>query len=215
MFVATAVWGKNQASASAKLSLRITPPGVFFGIWGIIYISLIVSLLYAVLSGAWTTTPKVLFGVASILNGVWLYFFPQATRTSNVISMLILVALATVNEALWIELTAIDTGSAWDWVNCNIIAFYQGWLTAATHLNIGVVLVYTFGLGKDAQAKIFWIVLPLCVAGITLLDVTSTNGLRNCIAFFVSAIYGIVGALITYLSTGEKSEELMEENKEK
>lgn len=217
MFVLQAVFGKDIGKISEKFRLRVTPPGPFFGIWGIIYLGLIVAVLYAVLGGAWTTSMKVLFGITCLLNGGWAYVFVFGTKTSNVISLLVLVATSTANEAVWIESTYINTGTSWDWIICNILSFYQGWLTVASNLNIGIVLVYVLGLNLNAQAKIFWVVAPLCVALLTLLNLTAPNGARNNACLYISAVYGLIGALITYLQKpDEQSDELIsEEGKQK
>ena len=197
---------------SFKFHLRVTPPGPFFAIWSVIYLGLIIAVLYAVLGGAWTTSMKVLFGITCLLNGGWAYVFIKGTKASNLISLVVLVATATANEAVWIESTYINTGTSWDWIICNILAFYQGWLTVASNLNIGIVLVYVLGLNQNAQAKIFWVVAPLCVVSLTLLNLTAPNGARNNACLYVSAIYGLVGALITYLQgPKERSDELVEE----
>jgi len=60
----------------------------------------------------------------------------------------------------------------WNLVNRNIIAFYQGWLVAASNLNIGITLVYKFDVSKKTQSKIFWIMCPLCIIGMVILNLT-------------------------------------------
>jgi hypothetical protein len=107
----------------------------------------------------------------------------------------------------------IDTGSIWDVINCNIIAFYQGWLVVASNLNLGITLVYYFGLSKKTQAFIFWIVGPIIVVEMVLLNLTAKNGFQNNIAMYFSAVFGLVGA---YISTThpQKQEAIKEGEKE-
>jgi hypothetical protein len=87
--------------------------------------------------------------------------------------------------------------STWNIVNRNIFAFYQGWLVAASNLNLGIILVYSFGLSKKMQAYIFWIVCPLCILGMIALNLTRPEGFINNIAMYVSAVYALIGAFIS------------------
>lgn len=100
-----------------------------------------------------------------------------------------------------IPVTASSDVSTWNIVNRNIFAFYQGWLVAASNLNLGVTLVYSFGIPKKTHAYIFWIMCPLCIVSMILLNLSHPEGFVNNIAMYFSAVYALFGA---YLSTKKK-----------
>jgi hypothetical protein len=216
MILASKILGKTTGDISRNFSLRVTPPGIFFAIWGAIYLGLIVTGIYAAVGEGWSALMKLLFLTGNILNGLWLYVFGFGTSTCNNICLFILLSMAVLNEALWFLSLKVSTGSTWDIVNCNIIAFYQGWLVVASNLNAGVVLVYSLGLSKNKQASVFWITAPLCVLGMVLVNLRAPNGFKNNIAMYVTAIFGLVGAAISYQKGEEMSSEMLQgEEKEK
>jgi hypothetical protein len=86
----------------------------------------------------------------------------------------------------------------WAYVNRNIIAFYEGWLIAASNLNFGVTLVHYFNISKKTQTYIFWICTPIIVAGVGLYNCLSNNGgALYTIGLFISAAYALTGAMIS------------------
>lgn len=203
MLAVSAIIGRRTAKVSHKYSLIITPPGGFFAIWGIIYLSLIVAGVYCLVSNVWSLEVTILFGVVSILNGLWIYVFDFSSTLGNNLSSIILLAMVILNEAQWILMQLPPNSpsniSTWNIVNRNIIAFYQGWLVAACNLNLGVILVYTFGISKKVQTYIFWIICPLCILGMVLLNLSYKEGFLNNVTMYISAVYALVGA---YISTG-------------
>jgi len=48
----------------------------------------------------------------------------------------------------------------------NVYALYLGWVIAATNINFGMDLVYFFGVAKETQMLVFWIVAPICAVGV-------------------------------------------------
>ena len=81
--------------------------------------------------------------------------------------------------------------------NRNIIAFYQGWLVAASNLNIGITLVHNFGMSKKTHTKIFWVMCPLSIIGMIILNLSFSKGFINNIAMYFSAVYALIGAYIS------------------
>ena len=85
--------------------------------------------------------------------------------------------MAVLNGTQWalMELKGNQFSSSiysWNLVNRNILAFYQGWLVAAANLNIGMTLVYSCAVSKQTQAKIFWVMCPLCIIGMIILNLS-------------------------------------------
>lgn len=212
MITTNVIFGKNTGNVSRKYSLIVTPPGPFFAIWSFIYLGLIIAGVYCRGTNVWSPTMILMFSLGNILNGLWSYVFGFGTIRNINICLFILFNMAVINEFLWFETTMINTGTIWDIINCNIIAFYQGWLVVALNLNLGITLVYYFGISKKTQAFIFWTIVPIMVVEIVLLNLTAHNGFQNNIGMYFTAIYGIVGA---YISTSHPKKEDEIDNREK
>jgi hypothetical protein len=142
MLVVSGKAGAKTGKVSNKYDLIVTPPGAFFAIWGVIYIGLIISGVYCIVSNTWSLGVTMLFAVVNILNALWVYIFSFATLRTNNICTVILILMTVLNEAqwIWMELPTNSYGdlSNWNIANRNIFAFYQGWLVAASNLNLGV-----------------------------------------------------------------------------
>jgi hypothetical protein len=201
LLVVAAIVGPNTGKVSDKFGLFVTPPAPFFAIWGVIYLGLIVAGIYSVAINVWSLGVTVLFGVVSILNALWIYVFDYASVKSNNICLVLLISMVVLNEVqwIWMEIPGRASGNIllWNIVNRNIFAFYQGWLVAASNLNIGITLVYSFGISKRTQAYIFWILCPTCIIFMMLLNLSHPNGFENNIAMYFSASYALVGAFIS------------------
>ena len=177
MLIVSGIVGRKTGTISAQYNLLVTPPGAFFAIWGIIYTSLVVSGFYFVINDVWSAGVMAIFAVVCILNGLWIYFFSYGTIISTNICTIVLIVMAVLNGTQWAltELKGNQFSSSiysWNLVNRNILAFYQGWLVAAANLNIGMTLVYSFGVSKQTQAKIFWVMCPLCIIGMIILNLS-------------------------------------------
>jgi hypothetical protein len=205
MLVISAIVGPKTGKVSNKFDLIITPPGPFFAIWGVIYLGLIISGIYCVMANTWSLGVTVIFGVVNILNGLWVYVFSYSSKRTNDICALMVILTTVLNQIQWIWMEIPSNASSdlqiWNIVNRNIFAFYQGWLVAASNLNIGVTLVHSFGIAKKTHALIFWIMCPMCIICMILLNLSRPNGFVNNIAMYFSAIYALFGA---YLSTKKK-----------
>lgn len=170
--------------------------------------SLLVSGIYFAVSNTWSLGAIALFALVNLLNAAWIYVFSFGTNRSNIISAIILIVMTILNEIqwLWMELTVRTSSdvSNWNIVNRNIFALYQGWLVTASNLIIGMVLVYSFGVKKETQVYIFWIVCPLCLLGLAIFNLTYPKGFVNSNAMYLSAIYALLGAYISTKSHFEK-----------
>ncbi len=87
--------------------------------------------------------------------------------------------------------------NVWALIIRNFIAFYQGWLIAASNLNLGVVLVYTVKISKKIHLYLFWIIGPLSVAAVLYLNYSIEGSLHSSIGLMISASYALIGAAIT------------------
>lgn len=201
MLVISGTFGKTTGKVSNKYDLIITPPGPFFAIWGIIYLGLIISGVYCIVSNTWSLGVTSLFGIVNILNALWVYIFSFSSLTTNNICSILVILMAVCNQIQWSWMEIAPNGSSeittWNLINRNIFAFYQGWLVAASNLNIGVSLVYSLGVSKKAHVYIFWVMCPLCIACMITLNLLHLDGFVNNIAMYFSAVYALIGAFIS------------------
>jgi hypothetical protein len=137
--------------------------------------------------------------------------FSFATIRSNNICAAILILMAILNEVQWVWMeTSSKTSpnvSSWNIANRNFFAFYEGWLLVASNLSLGSFLVFSLGMRKETQAYFFWITCSLCVAGLAAYNLTRPKGFVNNIGFYISALYALVGALISTIRKFGKAEE--------
>lgn len=205
MVIVSSTIGVGTSKNSNKYGLIVTPPGPFFAVWGIIYTSLLVSGIYCVVSNTWSLGVTVLYAIVNLLNAAWIYVFSFGTTRANNLCAVILISMAVLNEIQWVWMESSsktsDDVSNWNIANRNIFAFYQGWLVAASNLNLGIVLVHSFGMNKKIHTYFFWVLCPLCIAGMVVFNLTRPKGFVNNIAMYFSAVYALIGA---YISTKRK-----------
>lgn len=98
-----------------------------------------------------------------------------------------------INEWMWYDMDKMQVHKV---LNRNAIAFYEGWLTAAMNLNLGIVLVHSLGVHKRNQLYIFWAcTVPLIIA-LETAHIVVGGGLDS-LGFVVSCIYACIGAAIS------------------
>ena len=81
----------------------------------------------------------------------------------------------------------------------NGLAFYLGWILAATNLNFGMLLHYWWGVSKEAQMIVFWIMAPMFAIGATVLNTVleGKRGFLSCFCLWISVIWAFTGAALT------------------
>jgi hypothetical protein len=183
--------GYDPAQFPVRLEApAILPAGYAFGIWGLIYLWLALHALFGLLRRAgdarWDGTRLPLI-VSLGIGATWLWV---AVRDPVWASVLIAVMLGTALVALWRAPAAPDR-----WLLLAPLAVYAGWLTAATGVSLGVLLV-GFGWLPDTAGAVVMLLAVLALAagvqlrlarapdyGLTvvwaLLAVAARNGLEN------------------------------------
>lgn len=208
MIAVSVLTGKNTAEVSKKFNLIVTPPGPFFAIWGVIYLGLLIIGVYCRVQSVWSNSMILIFAIGNFLNAIWVVVFSQGKIAGLNICCFLGINMALVNNFLWFQTTEIETGTVWDIVNSNIVAFYQGWLVDAGNLSLGLVLVYWVGISKKKQAYFFWVTAPLSIIEIIILNSGSPS---KCIGMYISILYGVVGAYISTKKGMEKWDEEISE----
>jgi translocator protein len=135
----------------------INPAGYAFSIWGLIYSLILVFVVYQALPGAWVTRNDdmifnqigLLFAANMIFNGAWLIVFLQNTVVWRVLGGVDIILLTATT--VWIMMiTTRNQNNVVEIIGLRCaFSIYGGWLTAATILNIAIVLK-DFGL-KDSS----------------------------------------------------------------
>ena len=135
----------------------VQPAGYAFAIWGVIYIWLGVMAAFGVWkrrgSAAWA---RVAWPLTLSLGpgAAWLWVAGFAPITATVLIFWMM------GFAIWALLRAPATDR---WLLQAPVALYAGWLTAAAHVSLGVVLG-GYGWLSGTGAAVLCILLALCVA---------------------------------------------------
>lgn len=191
--------GQTMATMSAKYPTLITPAPYAFGIWGLIYLSLIGFVVYgarisfrepasddpALRVGGW-------FVVTCVVNCgwviAWLYDY---TALSLVLMLLLLYSLFRIVVLTDMELTDPPLrviAFVW-WPFC----YYTGWIMVALLANLSAFFVK---LGKPffVLNEPRWVVGMLIVAGLSYLVLTWKRNMRECALVGVWAFVAIAVA---------------------
>jgi translocator protein len=173
--------GISTGAVSDKYETLITPVGIAFSIWGLIYFGLILfTLVQATASNRETLRPiRLLYLGTCVANSLWLYLWSLEMMVACLIVIVLLLAmLAAIN----IRLQNVGSTRLY-WLVSAPFGLYFGWVTAATILNATIALVsleVTFGDKLDTLAG----TLLLVVAG--LIAIAVRFGMKNY--FFPLAI---------------------------
>tara|TARA_R110000787_G_scaffold221595_2_gene330321 strand:- start:14057 stop:14755 length:699 start_codon:yes stop_codon:yes gene_type:complete len=131
----------------------VQPAGWAFGIWGIIYLGLIVHAVFGVFKyktdAAWDRG-RIALLVSLTVGAIWL---PVALLSPIGATILIWVMLISVLISLY-----QSPGAAPSWVTGWPVALYAGWLSAASFVSIGLLLA-GYGVLEEIPAAIVALVL--------------------------------------------------------
>lgn len=166
-----------------------------------IYTTLGIAILYAAIKDCWQPKSHYAMIFVNIFNSIWVGVWSIGTVASLVACLFIILTLPSGLLYLWYSMYHKD-GLDWKYYAMrNTIAFYAGWVTAATNLNFGIVLVYGLSVSQQAEVIIFWTVVPLMVITICGLNTKfqGINGFYSCLAVWLSVLWALGGALSTTL----------------
>ncbi|MGI9290861.1 MAG: tryptophan-rich sensory protein [Gammaproteobacteria bacterium] len=180
------VGGQTTGSVSAKYPSLFTPAGFTFSIWGLIYLSLLVFVIWQSLPAqrnnqrlSQVSTP---FQLNAVLNGVWIIAWHYEFIFVSLLLMLgILITLVQIfrtlepSDSLFLRFP---------------FSLYTGWITVATIANISALQT-----GMEWNDLLFtavqWTWLKLAVAGaIGAVVITSTRNVVY-VAVIAWAAFGI------------------------
>ena len=152
--------GTTVGGLARKVDLWIMPAGYVFAIWGVIYIALAIWLLRFCLAGPSRkrlgflpfTLSGLLFVATCCLNIAWLALWHMERNFWALVIILILTVLAWMLYAL-VRRDATKAGTptaakALDWIPLSI---YASWLSVATLVNAGYMVVAGHRVGNAVQ----------------------------------------------------------------
>ena len=178
------LFGRGIGDVSNRYRLSSSPSNQAFGIWGLIYTSLIVSSIYQVVQLSSSTGSsqeqtnmtnttsqgedtnisnfnaiKYSTGASLILAGIWVPLFTRDTSTSQWISSFVL--LASVLPILISLSTPIVERKKMEYLFVAVpSSLYAGWLIVATSLSFGISMKRSFqyDLSISTLGVIGWVV---------------------------------------------------------
>lgn len=154
------IGGQTTGEVSAKYPSLFTPDGFTFSIWGLIYLSLGVFVVYQAIPAQRDSNAIARIGIwfklNCLANALWLFAWHYDLL---VISLLLMLGiLATLIQIF----RTIDSNTSL------LIRFpfslYTGWITVATIANISV-LQSAWGLNDAGLSAVQWTWLKLAIAG--------------------------------------------------
>jgi hypothetical protein len=161
----------------------VQPAGYAFAIWGLIYVWLGVSALYGVWArrgdGAWDAARLPL--ILSLGPGaLWLWVAGFAPITASVLIVWMLAC------ALWALALAPRADR---WLLQAPVAIYAGWLTAAAHVSVGVV-IGGYGLLSSTRAAL------LALASALAITLLTQRARPHAPEYGLTVIWALVGIIV-------------------
>ena len=177
--------GKQSISdLSAKYDNLLTPAGYAFGIWGLIYVLLIIFVIYQFRDITNKPTEKGLvmrvgwwFIIANLANAAWVWAF---TSDQTGLSLLIMVAIFFS----LLKVVLHTNMERWDAPN-KVIFFvwwpfsaYFGWITVALIINTSAYLTSIGWDGRPLSAET-WAILVLLIATAIFITMVWKRNMRE------------------------------------
>lgn len=184
---------QSMAEISARYASLFTPAGFTFSIWGVIYLSLLVFVIYQALpaqrDNELISSISRLFQLNCVANAAWLVAWHYNLLALSLLIMLVILAtLIMIYRRLYAR---IDQSSIAHHLALKLpFSLYTGWVTVATIANTSI-LQNAYGWDALLMTPVSWALLKLALAG----AVAATMVIRYGDAIFVLvaawAAYGI------------------------
>jgi len=159
--------GQSMPEISAKYPSLFTPAGFTFSIWGVIYLTLLIFVIWQALP-AQRDNQKIadvsrLFQINCLMNALWIVVWHyDLLFVSLLVMFVILGTLILIYRKL---LAAIDTARFVEHLTLYLpFSLYTGWISLATIANISA---WQTGNGWDdiGMTAIQWTLVKLAIAG--------------------------------------------------
>jgi hypothetical protein len=149
--VSNQVEGTNgNKAASDKFHLWVTPPGMFFIIWAVIYTGVGISIVYNLIKNVWSLKAHFWFFMSNVFSIFWTFVFDHGELWTTVFASVLIFCITVSVFLLWTELGNVEKEkiNLWTYFMRNAFALNLGWLIAATNLNFGMDIVYWWNASK-------------------------------------------------------------------
>jgi benzodiazapine receptor len=192
--------GQSMAEISAKFPSLFTPAGFTFAIWGLIYLSLSVFVIYQALP-AQRDSPTIakigpLFKINCLANGAWIVAWHYDFL---LLSLLLMAAILVTLVGIYRSLEIVNKrASLVDRLALQLpFSLYTGWISVATIANISAVQT---GMGWDNWLidAVTWTQLKIALAGAVGAMVLLR---RNDIVFMLVIVWAAYGICAKQVAT--------------
>ncbi|NCB01877.1 MAG: tryptophan-rich sensory protein [Spirochaetia bacterium] len=160
--------GQQTGTISDNIPNLFAPIGSTFIIWGVIYISLFLSVIYQliILGNKEKRDRLAVFGpyfiYANIFNGVWIFAWHYLQILPSLIIMLLLLVSLII---LYVRITKVELDLSYNMLIKFPISIYLGWVTIATVANVTALLV-TINWNGFGLSPMWWTIIVIAVAAI-------------------------------------------------
>jgi translocator protein len=157
------VGGVTPGEISDKYPTIITPSGYAFSIWSLIYVGILAFSIYQLLPANLDRLRvfRSPFILSCALNCAWIFFWH-----SDQIAICLVVIAALLGTLIYIVYKARDAETIGEtWFVKAPFGLYAGWVTAATLVNLAVLLRY-MQLELGGAESVFGVAMVLLAAGI-------------------------------------------------
>ena len=194
--------GQTMAEASARYPTPLTPAGYAFGIWGLIFLGLLIYAIWQLLPAQRTLVlPDLVarpLALAAVGTGAWVVLFAYDQIGWSVLAMLVILGSLIIAYGEARELVRADQAPHWVSIP---LALFLGWISVATVVNLTLglrqltgpvspeieellaygLLAVVVGLGltlsRTFQERTFPLVLAWALAGIWLAQLRENSDL--------------------------------------
>lgn len=167
--------------------------------------------IYAIIADAWTVKEWILFGVVCVLVGLKALIYTADTSPTLFITAIVTIFAALPNEWLFSELRdmseATEGEAIWKHTSRNVVGFIEAVLIIFAVEYLSESLVHIFQTSSKAASYFFWIVAPLAVVGVLVLNILSYGPFLDQIGYIVAAILLFLGAAANTLFYREHDSE--------
>jgi hypothetical protein len=191
--------GQTTGEISLKYNNLFVPASYTFTIWGVIYLSLAVFIVYQLIDSfrihqeedSFLDRIGVWFVVSCIANSTWIFMWHYEVLLLSVVLILILLS-ALIIIALRLLTNPIPTSEAERYFVHLPFRLYFGWITVAVIANISawLVSIHWNGLGLPEQ---FWTILMAFVAATIAIFMFLR---RSDFYFSLVVLWGLTGILV-------------------
>ncbi|CAD8045906.1 unnamed protein product [Paramecium primaurelia] len=194
---------KTGKSTSDSYHLVVTPPPWAFSIWGIIFTTTLIALLWSIHTVSWSLETHLYFWLYCFTISVWILLWAVVSKITILLCKIVLILLTINIYLLWKSTLVLDNDDWSIYLMRGTIAFQLGWTSSAQCLNFCICLVHVFGVTQDMISKLVWICLIiahsiyLCLAYFHSKQYNK-NMLLNFGGYLLSMTWAIMGVAISY-----------------